>query len=74
MKIMKKDPHCPGKFRRAGKEEQIALIEGDAAEVMKKLEGPFDSIFMDAAKGSISIICPRLFGFCRREVSLCLTM
>ena len=38
-------------FCRAGKEEQITLIEGDAAEVMKTLEGPYDFIFMDAAKG-----------------------
>ena len=38
-------------FCRAGKEEQITLIEGDAAEVMKTLSGPFDLIFMDAAKG-----------------------
>ena len=38
-------------FRRAGKEEQIDLIEGDAAEVLKKLKGPYDFIFMDAAKG-----------------------
>ena len=38
-------------FRRAGKEEQITLIEGDAAEVMRTLEEPYDFIFMDAAKG-----------------------
>ena len=47
----KRIPIARENFRRAGKEEQIALIEGDAAEVMKKLEGPFDFIFMDAAKG-----------------------
>ena len=47
----KRIPIARGNFRRAGKEEQITLIEGDAAEVMKKLEGPFDFIFMDAAKG-----------------------
>lgn len=38
-------------FRRAGKEEQITLIEGDAMDVLKTLEGSFDFIFMDAAKG-----------------------
>ena len=47
----KRIPIARENFRRAGKEEQITLIEGDAAEVMKKLEGPFDFIFMDAAKG-----------------------
>ena len=38
-------------FKRAGKEKQITLIEGDATEVLKTLEEPFDMIFMDAAKG-----------------------
>ena len=38
-------------FARAGREEEITLIEGDALEVMKSLEGPYDFIFMDAAKG-----------------------
>ena len=47
----KRIPIARENFRRAGKEKQIALIEGNAAEVMKKLEGPFDFIFMDAAKG-----------------------
>ena len=38
-------------FRRAGRENQITLLEGDAGELLKTLEGPFDMIFMDAAKG-----------------------
>lgn len=38
-------------FARAGKENMITLIEGDAKEVLKTLETPFDMIFMDAAKG-----------------------
>ena len=38
-------------FRRAGKEDVITLIEGDAAEVLKRLEETYDFIFMDAAKG-----------------------
>lgn len=32
-------------------ETRITLIEGDAGEVLKDLEGGFDFIFMDAAKG-----------------------
>lgn len=47
----KRIPIARENFRRAGKEEQIDLIEGDAAEVLKKLKGPYDFIFMDAAKG-----------------------
>ena len=47
----KRIPIARENFRRAGKEEQIDLIEGDAAEVLKKLKGSYDFIFMDAAKG-----------------------
>ena len=47
----KRIPAALENFRRAGKEEKITLIEGDAAEVLKTLEGPYDFIFMDAAKG-----------------------
>ncbi|OUN30943.1 O-methyltransferase [Blautia sp. An81] len=38
-------------FKKAGKEKQITLLEGDAQKVLKTLEEPFDFIFMDAAKG-----------------------
>ena len=47
----KRIPIARNNFKRAGKEEQITLIEGDALEVMKTLGGPYDFIFMDAAKG-----------------------
>ncbi len=50
-KYEKRIPIANENFRRAGKEDAITLIEGDALEVMKSLEGPFDFIFMDAAKG-----------------------
>lgn len=38
-------------FKKAGQEERITLLEGDAGEMLKTLKGPFDLIFMDAAKG-----------------------
>lgn len=47
----KRIPIARANFKRAGKEEQIDLIEGDALEVMRGLEGPYDLIFVDAAKG-----------------------
>ena len=50
-KFKKRIPIARENFKRAGKEEQITLIEGDALEVMQSLEGPYDFIFMDAAKG-----------------------
>ena len=47
----KRIPIARANLKRAGKEEQIDLIEGDALEVMHGLEGPYDLIFVDAAKG-----------------------
>ena len=47
----KRIPIARENFRRAGREDQITLLEGDAGELLKTLEGPFDMIFMDAAKG-----------------------
>ncbi len=38
-------------FKKAGREDKIRLVEGDALEALKDLEGPYDFIFMDAAKG-----------------------
>ena len=50
----KRIPIARENFKRAGKEAQIALLEGDAAEVLKTLEGPYDFIFMDdAAKAAV---------------------
>jgi len=37
-------------FKRAGVEEQIELINGDALEVLPSLAGSFDLVFMDAHK------------------------
>lgn len=47
----KRIPAARENFRRAGRDEQITLIPGDASEVLKVLSGPYDFIFMDAAKG-----------------------
>lgn len=47
----KRIPLAKENFRKAGREQQITLLEGDAAEWLKKLDGPYDFIFMDAAKG-----------------------
>lgn len=50
-KYEKRIPIARENFRRAGKENCITLLEGDALELMKELSGPYDLIFMDAAKG-----------------------
>ena len=56
----KRIPIARNNFKRAGKEEQITLIEGDALKVMKTLEGPYDFIFMDAAKGQYLHFLPEV--------------
>ena len=50
-KYEKRIPLAKENFKKAGKEESITLLERDATEILKELEGPFDFIFMDAAKG-----------------------
>ena len=62
----KRIPIARSNFARAGKEDVITLIEGDAAQVLEKLEGTYDFIFMDAAKGQylsffpevLRLLCP----------------
>ncbi len=50
-KYEKRIPVARENFARAGRERQITLLPGDAAEVLKELDGVYDLIFMDAAKG-----------------------
>lgn len=50
-KYEKRIPIARENFKRAGKESQICLLEGDGEEILKSLTGEFDFIFMDAAKG-----------------------
>lgn len=54
----KRIPVARENFRKAGREKQIILLEGDAAEVLKTLDEPFDFIFMDAAKGQYLYFLP----------------
>ena len=59
-KYEKRIPIALENFKRAGKEQKITLIEGDAMEVLKGLEGSFDFIFMDAAKGQYIYYLPEV--------------
>jgi len=47
----KRIPIARENFRRAGREPQICFLNGDAGEILGELEGTYDLIFMDAAKG-----------------------
>lgn len=50
-KYEKRIPLAKENFKKAGKEDRITLLEGDALEILCNLEGSYDFIFMDAAKG-----------------------
>ena len=61
--IEKYEPRIPiarENFKRAGKENVITLLEGDALEIMKGLEGEYDFIFMDAAKAQYIVYLPEV--------------
>lgn len=54
--------------KKAGKEKQITILEGDAAEILKSLKAEknaYDMIFMDAAKGQYLNFLPDIFDLLR---------
>ena len=50
-KYEKRIPIARENFDKYGREDKITLLEGDATEILKELDGTYDVIFMDAAKG-----------------------
>lgn len=63
----KRIPIARENFKRAGKEDKITLLEGDALEIMKELKGPYDMIFMDAAKAQYIRYLPEALRLLRPE-------
>lgn len=59
-KYEKRIPIARENFKRAGKEDKITLLEGDADEILKTLDGEYDFIFMDAAKGQYINFLPEV--------------
>ena len=47
-------------FEKAGCMDRVRLLEGDAADVLNELDGPYDLVFMDAAKGQYISFLPRV--------------
>lgn len=47
-------------FERAGLSDRVKLIEGDAAEILPQIDGPFDFIFLDGPKVQYVKWLPRL--------------
>ena len=56
----KRIPVAKHNFERAGKCDQITLLEGDAMEIIKTLDGSYDFIFVDAAKAQYIHYFPEL--------------
>ena len=50
-KYEKRIPQARENFKKFGVEDRITFLAGDATDILKTLDGPFDFIFMDAAKG-----------------------
>lgn len=59
-KYEKRIPIARENFKKAGKEDKITLLEGDAVEILQRLEGSYDFIFMDAAKGQYIHFLPEI--------------
>lgn len=49
-------------IKKAGMEDRIKILVGDAEETLKYLEGTFDMIFIDAAKGHYKMFFDMLIG------------
>ena len=47
-------------FKRTGCLNQVTFLEGDAMNILPTLEGPFDFVFMDAAKGQYINFWPEI--------------
>lgn len=50
-KYEKRIPVARENFEKFGVSDRITLLEGDATEILSKLSGQYEFIFMDAAKG-----------------------
>ena len=56
----KRIPVAKKNIKDAGKQDVITLLEGDATEILKELQGPYDFIFMDAAKAQYIVFLPEV--------------
>ncbi len=66
-KYEKRIPIARENFKRAGKEADITLLCGDAAELLKELTGSYDFIFMDAAKAQYIHFFPEVYRLLEKD-------
>ncbi len=59
-KYEKRIPIALKNFKRAGMQDKITLLEGDALEIMTNLSGQYDMVFMDAAKAQYINFLPEV--------------
>lgn len=59
-KYEKRIPKAKENFESYGAKDSIELLEGDAADILKELKGPYQFIFMDAAKGQYMNFFPEI--------------
>lgn len=64
-KYEKRIPLAKENFKKAGKEKDITLLEGDAVTILKELNETYDFIFMDAAKGQYIHFLPDILRLLR---------
>lgn len=66
-KYEKRIPVARENFKRAGKEDAVTLLCGDAAEILKDLTESYDFIFMDAAKAQYIHFFPEVFRLLKKD-------
>ena len=59
-KYEKRIPAARENFRKAGRDERITLLEGDACRILPELMESYDFIFMDGAKGQYIHFLPEV--------------
>lgn len=57
-KYEKRIPEARRNFERAGAQDSIKLLEGDALEILSSMQGEYPFIFMDAAKAQYINLLP----------------
>lgn len=63
----KRIPLARENIKKAGKENVITLIEGDALKILPQLDEPFDFVFMDAAKAQYINFLPHVMRLLKND-------
>ncbi len=66
-KYEKRIPIAKANFKAAQMEHRITFLEGDAMEILKGLDGSYDFIFMDAAKGQYINFYPEVMRLLEKD-------